>query len=171
MCAGAVKNPARPANAFAKLAVMKCTRSDRPSAAQRPAPPGPCVPSECDSSTKIMQSPCSATSTIFARGQRAPVVLYTESTTTIPAPCLAIIRAKCAGSLCRNAKDGARAACAPSHNDACAKVSRYTGVFASAMACSKPTLAENPDWQINPSSFPTHAAKAVSSERVGCSFR
>src|SRR5665647_55499 len=33
MCAGAVKKPARPANALARLAVMKCTRSDKPSAA------------------------------------------------------------------------------------------------------------------------------------------
>ena len=75
MLAGAVKKPARPATDLARLAEMKCTRSVKPSSAHSPAPPGPWVPSECDSSTRIMLPCFSTTSIMSASGHTEPVVL------------------------------------------------------------------------------------------------
>jgi len=57
------------------LAVISGTRSDSPNSATRPAPRGPCVPSECDSSTTSTQPWSSATSTNSTNGHTEPVVL------------------------------------------------------------------------------------------------
>ncbi|CSI93514.1 Uncharacterised protein [Vibrio cholerae] len=60
---------------MAKLAVIKCTSRVRPNSANKPAPLGPCVPKEWDSSTNKAQPNSLLILTSSASGAIVPKVL------------------------------------------------------------------------------------------------
>ena len=64
-----------------------------------------------------------AASTISSSGQRSPLVLYSESTTTTPGPCLAASLRRASELLCRKGRATAPALRTPSHKDMWANMS------------------------------------------------